>query len=187
MLRILPIACCYWSFPMPLIPKVQFKWTWFWHFAFSPFPAPTFSFCPSKELVTDGVISCWGWKMGASIMYMSSVDKWKFAHCMWIWAKIISITYMTTKSVCSPASNINIFRSIIEPWCAWNTNGIDKVGYKFNPPVQFDNGQIGTSSCIPTRCDPIKRESESKFKFLNRLITRKNALIRGLERNIQPR
>ena len=120
-------------------------------------------------------------------MYMSSVDKWKFTHCMWIGAKIISITYMTTKSVSSPASNINIFWPIIEPWCAWNTNGIDKVGYKFNPPVQFNNGQIGTSSCIPTRCDPIKCESESKFKFQNRLITRKNASSRGLEPNIQPR
>ena len=162
MLHILPVACCYWSFPMPLIPKVQFKWTWFWHFAFSPFPTPTFSFCPGKELVANRVISCWGWKMGASIMYMSSVDKWEFTHCMWIGSKIISITYMTTELVSSPASNINIFRSIIEPWWAWNTNGVDKIEYKFNPPVQFNNGQIGTSSCIPTRCDPIKNVNQNQ-------------------------
>ena len=103
-------------------------------------------------------------------MYMSSVDKWKFAHCMWIGAKIISITYMTTKSVSSPASNINIFWPIIEPWCAWNTNGIDKVGYKFNPPIQFNNGQIGTPCRGPTRCDPIKCESESNFEFQNILL-----------------
>ena len=151
---------------MLLIPKVQFKWTGFWHFAFSPFPTPTFSFCPSKELVTDRIISCWGWKMGASTVYMSSVDKWEFAHCMWIGTKIISTT-CSGKFVTSPASNINIFRSIIEPWCAWNTNGIDKVGYEFYPPVQFNNGQIGTPSSVPTRCDPIKCESESKFEFQN--------------------
>ena len=106
--------------------------------------------------------------MGASIMYMSSVDKWEFTHCMWIGSKIISITYMTTELVSSPASNINIFRSIIEPWCAWNTNGADKIECKFNTPVQFNNGQIGTACRIPTRCDPIKCEAESKFKFQNR-------------------
>ena len=142
---------------MLFIPIVHFKWTGFWHFAFSPFPTPTFSFCPSKKLVTDGIISGWGWKMGASIVYMSTVDKWEFAHCMWIWTKIIGTTYIGSRIlVTSPASNINIFRSIIEPWCVWNTNGIDKVGYEFNPPVQFNNGQIGTPCSLPTRCNPIK-------------------------------
>ena len=154
---------------MLLTPIVQLKWTGFRHFAFSPFPTPTFSFCPSKELVTDGIIRCWGWKMGASIVYMTSVNKWEFAHCMWIWTKIISTTCSSTKLVSSPASNINILRSIIEPWCAWNTNGVDKIGYEFNPPVQFNNGQIGTPRLVPTRCDPIKCESESKFEFKNTL------------------
>ena len=138
-LKILPVTCCVRRFPMLLIPIIQFKWLLFCHIMSNHIPPLPLVLSPSKELGTDGIVSCWGWSMGTFIVHFSFVKKWEVAHWMWTWTKIISITRKLSRS---PASNIGVSRSVIEPWRAWNTNGANHVGYEFNPLAQFNNCQI---------------------------------------------
>ena len=59
-LKILPVTCCVWRFPMVLIPIIQFKWLVFCHIMSNHIPPLPFVFSPSIELGTDRIVSSWG-------------------------------------------------------------------------------------------------------------------------------
>ena len=58
-LKILPVTCCVWRFPMVLIPIVQFKWLVFCHIMSNHIPPLPFVLSPSIELGTDRIVRSW--------------------------------------------------------------------------------------------------------------------------------